>query len=150
MDAMAPRGTQTLIETGSGSDDPKYQWDVQITDTYLQSLHLSATTSHFNHERAIPLSGLDTSCALGFYLKDYSDFCLFASLLDALANDHCHPNQLPEIITIAEKTPNYEDGVTSAMKDLVGNDDGLDDFSVGNEELNKEEDTDDEDDFVLI
>ncbi len=147
---MAPRGTQTLIETGSGSDDPKYQWDVQITDTYLQSLHLSATTSHFNHERAIPLSGLDTSCALGFYLKDYSDFCHFASLLDALANDHCHPNELPEIITIAEKTPNYEDGVTSAMKDLVGNDDGLDDFSVGNEELNKEEDTDDEDDFVLI
>ena len=147
---MAPRGTQTLIETCSSSDDPKYQWDAQITDTYLQSLHLSATTSHFNHERAIPLSGLDTSCALGFYLQDYSDFRQFASLLDDLANNHCCPNQLPEIITVAEKTPNYEDGVTSAMKDLVDDDDGLDDFSVGNDELNEEEDTDDEDDFVLI
>ncbi|KAL7500848.1 hypothetical protein ACHAWT_008765 [Skeletonema menzelii] len=147
---MAPRGTQTLIETGHSSDGPKYQWDAQITDTYLQSLHLSATTSHFNHERAIPLSGLDTSCALGFYFQDYSDFCKFASLLDALANNHCRPNQLPEIITVAEKTPNYEDGVTSAMKYLVDADDGLDDFSVGNEELSEEQDTDDEDDFVLI
>mmetsp|Transcript_9733 Transcript_9733/g.14771 ORF Transcript_9733/g.14771 Transcript_9733/m.14771 type:complete len:617 (-) Transcript_9733:117-1967(-) len=148
---MAPRGTQTLIETGNTSDDPKYQWDAQITETYLQSLHLSANASHFNHDRAIPLSGLDTSCALGFYLKDYSDFCQFTSLLDALANDHCRPNQLPEIITVAEKTPNYEDGVTSAMKDMVDNDDdGLDDFSVGNEEIKEEEETDDEDDFVLI
>ncbi|KAK1744206.1 cysteine protease ATG4 [Skeletonema marinoi] len=142
---MAPRGTQTLIETGNSSDDPKYQWDAQILK------HIFTNASHFNHDRAIPLSGLDTSCALGFYLKDYSDFCQFTSLLDALAKDHCRPNQLPEIITVAEKTPNYEDGVTSAMKDMVDNDDdGLDDFSVGNEEIKEEEETDDEDDFVLI
>jgi cysteine protease ATG4 len=145
---MAPRGTQTVIDTGDNNNDPKYQWETQITESYLQSLHLSANASHFNHERAIPLSGLDTSCALGFYLRDYSDFCQFTSLLDALANDHCRPNELPEIITVAEKTPNYEDGVTSAMKDMVG-DDGLDDFSVDNEEANDNEE-DDEDDFVLI
>jgi cysteine protease ATG4 len=146
---MAPRGTQTVIDTGDRSDDPKYQWEAQITESYLQSLHLSANASHFNHERAIPLSGLDTSCALGFYLRDYSDFCHFTSLLDALANDHCRPNELPEIITVADETPNYEDGVSSAMKDMVG-DDGLDDFSVDdNQEVNNDEDND-EDDFVLI
>ncbi len=147
---MAPRGTQTLMDAGGSNDDPKYQWDAQITETYLQSLHLSANASHFNHDRAIPLSGLDTSCALGFYIQDYSDFCQFTSLLDDLANDHCCPNQLPEIITVAEKTPNYEVGVTTAMKDMV-DDDGLDDFSVENEELNEDNETNnDDDDFVLI
>lgn len=148
---MAPRGTQTVIDTGNNSSsEPKYQWEAQITETYLQSLHLSANASHFNHEKAIPLSGLDTSCALGFYLKDCSDFCQFTCLLDALTNDHCRPNELPEIITVAEKTPNYEDGVTSAMKDMVGDDDGLDDFSVDNDETNNEHADDDDDDFVLI
>ena len=147
---IAPRGTQTLIDTSDESNEPKYQWEAQITETYLKSLHLSANASHFNHERAIPLSGLDTSCALGFYLRDYADFCQFKSSLETLSIDHCRPNQLPEIITFADKTPNYEGGVTSSMEDMVG-DEGFDDFSVGgNDDVNEVEESEDEDDFVML
>ncbi|KAL7452909.1 hypothetical protein ACHAWC_004611 [Mediolabrus comicus] len=144
---IAPRGTQTLVnEEGNSNKEPQYQWDPQLTESYLRSLHLSENASHFNHERAIPLSNLDPSCALGFYLRDSEDFCHFLSLLDSLAKDYCRPNKLPEIITVVEKTPNYEDGVSSAMDN-----DGMDDFSVENEEniVDKDND-DDDDDFVLI
>jgi cysteine protease ATG4 len=148
---MAPRGTQILIGGGKCNNGPKYQWDTQITETYLQSLHLSVNASHTNHDRAIPLAELDPSCALGFYLRDYSDFRHFLSLLDALARDHCQPNELPEIITVVERTPNYEDRANSAVKDLVAGEDGLDDFSVDEDDIDRDKECDnDDDDFVLI
>ena len=168
---LAPRGTRVLVED-NGNDEtnndsvtdtttPRYQWQVQLTDTYLRSLHISSTTSHHNHDKSIPLSNLDPSCALGFYIHDHTDFVHFQGLLNKLSTDHCKPNKLPEIITILEKTPNYKVDVSSAMHDMIGGKgkertmdgvsmvDDIDEFSMQSEEGNDEDDNDD-DDFVLI
>jgi len=156
---MAPRGTQVLCKNGSTNTSttaPRYQWQVQLTDSYLRSLHFSSTTSHANHERSIPLSSLDPSCALGFYIHDYSDFAHFQRLLEELSTEHCKPTKLPEIITVLDKTPNYEVDVSAAINDMIrteGNGvvkiDDIDGFSMQSEEDNAHDD-DDDDDFVLI
>ena len=88
--------------------------------------------------------------------------------MNKLSSDHCKPNKLPEIITILEKTPNYEVDVSSAMHDMIGGKgkertmdgvsmvDDIDEFSMQSEEGNngagcdEEDDNDDDDDFVLI
>ena len=159
---MAPRGTQILCNNGSTNTTtktaPRYQWQVQLTDSYLRSLHFSSSTSHANHERSIPLSNLDPSCALGFYIHDYSDFVHFQRLLKGLSTEHCKPNKLPEIITVSDKTPNYEVDVSAAINDMIrteGNgvvkiNDDIDGFSMQSEEDNAHDDDDDDDDFVLI
>mmetsp|Transcript_409 Transcript_409/g.901 ORF Transcript_409/g.901 Transcript_409/m.901 type:complete len:357 (-) Transcript_409:483-1553(-) len=175
---MAPRGTRILLESNSSQDNTEtnaaklnespspthYQWQVQLTDTYLRSLHFSPTTSHPNHQRSIPLSKLDPSCALGFYIRDHSDFLTFQRLIGVLSREHCRPNRLPEIVTVLEKTPNYEVDVSSAMKGMMmgkgqGDEgvgsmvDDLDGFSMQSDEENgvhEEEEEDDDDDFVLI
>ena len=158
---MAPRGTQVLCSNGSTNTTtksvPRYQWQVQLTDSYLRSLHFSSTTSHANHERSIPLSSLDPSCALGFYIHDYSDFVLFQRLLKELSTEHCTPNKLPEIITVMDKTPNYEVDVSAAINDMIrteGNgvvkvNDDIDGFSMQSDDGGIDPD-DDDDDFVLI
>lgn len=158
---MAPRGTQALCNNGNTNAKtktaPRYQWQVQLTDSYLRSLHFSSTTSHANHERSIPLSSLDPSCALGFYIHDYSDFVHFQRLLKELSTEHCKLNKLPEIITVLDKTPNYEVDVSAAINDMIrteGNgvvkiNDDIDGFSMQSDEDNAHDD-DDDDDFVLI
>ncbi|KAL7472220.1 hypothetical protein ACHAXS_012544 [Conticribra weissflogii] len=177
-----PSSAQTFGNNGSEenhkgtvNDDPTrcFRWQVQLTETYLRSLHTSPTTnSHFNHHKPIPLSKLDPSCALGFYFRDYSDFCDFRRRLDKLTKEHCRPNKLPEIVTVMERTPNYDADVSAAMKDMMlggrskisrGCDDGvgvcaniedLDGFSVQSEEGKKDElmseGDDDDDDYVLL
>mmetsp|Transcript_4690 Transcript_4690/g.9658 ORF Transcript_4690/g.9658 Transcript_4690/m.9658 type:complete len:738 (+) Transcript_4690:151-2364(+) len=184
----APRGTRVLFspsgrtcnENGVSSDDKdndsatkRYRWQVQPTETYLRSLHTSPTTnSHSNHHKPILLSKLDPSCALGFYFRDYPDFCDFRRELDKLTKEHCRPNKLPEIVTVMEKTPNYDADVSAAMKDMMlggkskicrGNDIGegdcanledLDGFSIQSAEDKKDElmsdGDDDDDDYVLL
>ena len=152
---------ETNNDSVTDTTTPRYQWQVQLTDTYLRSLHISSTTSHHNHDKSIPLSNLDPSCALGFYIHDHTDFVHFQGLLNKLSTDHCKPNKLPEIITILEKTPNYKVDVSSAMHDMIGGKgkertvdgvsmvDDIDEFSMQSEEGNDEDDNDD-DDFVLI
>ncbi len=168
----APRGTRVLVEQTSTNhkigdiDDAnraRHQWQVQITDAYLRSLHISPTLSHPNNQRSIPLSKLDPSCALGFYIRDHADFVYFQRLIQSLSEEHCRPNKLPEIITVMEKTPNYEMDVSSAIKCMIGKDgmltkdtssaDDLDEFSTRSEkeeeDIDDEED-DDDNDFVLV
>ena len=150
---QAPRGIQIpLDKTKSANNEARTltrsRWQVQLTDEYLRSLHCSPNTttgaSHPNHQRPIPLSNLDPSCALGFYIRDSSDLTHFRSLLKGLSEEHCRLNKLPEVMTVLEKTPNYDvDGVGSVVAD------GLDGFSMQSEEDAKHEDYDD-DDFVLI
>jgi len=160
---MAPRGTQVLCNNMNTNTTtktaPRYQWQVQLTDSYLRSLHFSSTTSHANHERSIPLSNLDPSCALGFYIHDYFDFVHFQRLLKELSTEHCKPNKLSEIITVSDKTPNYEVDVSAALNDMIrteGNgvvkiNDDIDGFSMQSDEDNdRNDDDDDDDDFVLI
>lgn len=65
------------------------------------------------------MSNLDPSCALGFYIHDYSDFVHFQSLLKELSTEHCKPNKLPEIVTVLDKTPNYEVDVSAAINDMI-------------------------------
>jgi len=182
---LAPRGSRILVENRStrGNNNTNneerttipthtHQWQVQLTDTYLRSLHFSPTTSHPNHSRSIPLSKLDPSCALGFYIQNPVDFLQFQSLLKGLSEGHCRPYKLPDIVTVLENTPNYEVDVSLVMKDMIGKKkregvdgegvdgvggiiDDLDGFSMQSDE---EEDNanaghdeeDDDDDFVLI
>jgi len=167
---MAPRGTRVLLDTKSANktdvanQSPSFHWQVQLTDTYLRSLHFSPTTSHPNHQRSIPLSKLDPSCALGFYIRDHSDLLHFRSLIRALEEEHCRPNKLPEVVTVLEKTPDYEVDVSSAVRGMMTQkgvagdvDDAMDDldgFSMQSEDENpcaaQENEDDDDDDFVLI
>ncbi|KAL9187411.1 hypothetical protein ACHAXT_001514 [Thalassiosira profunda] len=170
----APRGTRVPLQTetpnaivGSESNDaansdaaPIYRWKVQLTDSYLRSLHISSTTSHPNHDKTIPLSGLDPSCALGFYIRDHADFVHFRHLLKELADEHCRSNKLPEVVTVAERTPNYEVDVSSAIKGMLGKGVGaavgevdIDGFSLHSDDeegTHHEEEDDDDEDFVLI
>ena len=165
---LAPRGTRVLVETNDDNNTnnttPQYKWQVQITDTYLRSLHYASNgngPTHANHTKSIPLSNLDPSCALGFYIHDYTDFVHFQALLKELKNEHCKPNKLPEIISVLEKTPNYKVDVSSAIHDMIGNkattttgddDIDIDGFSMHSDEgdgADKDND-DDDDDFVLI
>merc|ERR1712157_666894 len=55
----APRGTKIMrTDTGINNDDERveldYRWQVQLTDSYLRSLHISTTTTHPNHHKPIP------------------------------------------------------------------------------------------------
>jgi len=94
----------------------------------------------------------------------------FQQLIKSLSEEHCRPNKLPEIISVLEKTPNYEMDVSSAIKDMIGRENGvvkdvaaaaavddLDGFSIQSEQedgIGKEyvddEEEDDDDDFVLV
>eukprot|EP00581_Thalassiosira_minuscula_P008173 CAMPEP_0183710892 /NCGR_PEP_ID=MMETSP0737-20130205/6511_1 /TAXON_ID=385413 /ORGANISM="Thalassiosira miniscula, Strain CCMP1093" /LENGTH=768 /DNA_ID=CAMNT_0025939259 /DNA_START=128 /DNA_END=2434 /DNA_ORIENTATION=+ len=173
---LAPRGTRILVDaekptttydnidepSSSSSSSPDYKWQVQLTDTYLRSLHISSTHTHFNHDASIPLSKLDPSCALGFYLRNSADFDAFRRSIEELTMGHCKTYGLPEIVTILEKTPNYEVDVSSAIRGMTagvgggggGGGDGVDDidgFSMHSDgENSEEEEDDDDDDFVLI
>ena len=79
--------------------------------------------------------------------------------------EHCLPNKLPEIITVLEKTPNYEMDVSSAIKDMIGRegmtedksaaDIDLDGFSMKSEQENGAakdggDADDDDDDYVVV
>ena len=78
-------------------------------------------------------------------MRDYSDFAHFQSLVKGLSEEHCRPNKLPEVVTVLEKTPNYDvDGGGSVVVD------GLDGLSEEEDSGAKHELDDDEDDFVLI
>jgi len=173
---LAPRGTRVLSNTKTANEadvangPPTYLWQVQLTDTYLRSLHFSPMTTHPNHGRSIPLSGLDPSCALGFYLRDHADFSDFKNSIRSLRDEHCRPNKLPEVVTVLKRTPDYEADVSSAVRGMmsvasgrcrqhgggVGEvDTDLDGFSMQSEDeddgiAQEEEDDDDDDDFVLI
>jgi hypothetical protein len=156
----APRGSRVLAGPAGGG--PDHRWRVQLTDSYLRSLRASSAASHPNHERAIPLSSLDPSCALGFYVRDRHDFDAFRRSIESLSAVHCRPNGLPEIVTVAERTPNYELDVSSAIGDMIGRGgvggiggggksrdvECSDGFSMQSD-VTREED-DDDDDFVLI
>jgi hypothetical protein len=65
---------------------------------------------------------------------------------------------LPEIVTVAERTPNYELDVGSAISDMIGKGgagdasriaDCSDGFSMQSDAAREEDDSDD-DDFVLV
>jgi hypothetical protein len=171
----APRGSR--VGAGGGPSDSAEtttdhrRWRVHLTDSYLRSLRAYSSSaggpSHPNHERAIPLSSLDPSCALGFYVRDRSDFDAFRKSIESLSAGHCRPNGLPEIVTVAERTPNYELDVSSAIGGMIGRGGGgvggigvgiggdksrdaecSDGFSMQSD-ADREED-DDDDDFVLI
>ncbi|KAL3803624.1 hypothetical protein ACHAW5_006386 [Stephanodiscus triporus] len=135
---------------------PDHRWQVQLTGPYLRSLHTSSAITHPNHERPISLSSLDPSCALGFYVRDRDDFARFLRSIESLTAEHCRPNGLPEIVTVAERTPNYELDVSSAISEMIGRGgardvaDCLDGFSMQSDAAHEEDDNDDDDDFVLI
>ncbi len=178
----APRGSRVgRPRAGGGPPDPAgttttgdhRRWWVHLTESYLRSLRTYPSSpagggpSHPNHERAIPLSRLDPSCALGFYVRDRSDFDAFRRSIESLNGGHCRPNGLPEIVTVSERTPNYELDVSSAIGGMIGRGGGgvggigvgtggdksrdaecSDGFSMQSD-ADREED-DDDDDFVLI
>lgn len=170
----APRGTRVLVgkrmsttkddgEDASGSDaalmTPDHRWQVQLTGPYLRFLHASSAVTHPNNERPISLSSLDPSCAIGFYVRDRNDFAHFRRSIESLTAKHCRPNGLPEIVTVAERTPNYELDVSSAISEMIGKGgagdmsciaEGLDGFSMQSDAAQEEDDNDDDDDFVLI
>jgi len=66
----APRGT--LAPAAAGRDG---RWRADLTDAYLRSLRADgpAGPRHPNNHRPLPLSGLDPSVALGFYVRDRDD-----------------------------------------------------------------------------
>ena len=67
---------------------------------------------------------------------------------------------MPEIITVSDKTPNYEVDVSAAINDMIrteGNgvvkiNDDIDGFSMESDDggIDCDDDDDDDDDFVLI
>jgi len=147
--------TTTTIPT-TATSIPTYRWQVQLTNSYLTSLHTSPTgVTHPNHKRAIPLSKLDPSCALGFYIRNRDDFIHLRQLIRKLGTDELQrQNKLPDVITVMTRTPRYEldDCSAGVLNDSV--DCGLDGFAMSSDDVEREEendkDDDDDDDFVLI
>ena len=92
-------------------------------------------------------------------IRDRNDFARFQRSIELLYAEHCRPNGLPEIVTVAERTPNYELDVSSAISEMIGKGgagdmsciaDCLDGFSMQSDAAHEEDDNDDDDDFVLI
>ena len=110
--------------------------------------------THSNHKRAIPLSKLDPSCALGFYIRNRDDFIHLCQLIRKLGTDELQrQNKLPDVITVMTRTPRYEldDCSAGVLNDSV--DCGLDGFAMSSDDVECEEENDnddDDDDFVLI
>jgi cysteine protease ATG4 len=151
----APRGELEKIQSpASGTKKQIYRWKVNLNESYLRSLHIGSA-SHSNHEKAIPLSNLDPTLALGFYFANHDDFASFQTSLHEL-NSECKKSNLPAIISVTEKSPNYEGDVGEVMKNMALNKEGaleddLDGFSMKSEEDVLEEDNDDEEDeYVLV
>lgn len=150
----APTGTLEHIADSVATNSKRYKWKVQLSDSYLRSLHIGAT-SHANHENAIPLSKLDPTLALGYYFTNQQDFLSFQTSLQAL-NIECKMNKLPEIISVLAKSPNYAADVGEVIKNMSLNnkgcvEDDLDGFSINSEDGKVEEDEDnDEEEYVLV
>ena len=96
---------------------------------------------------------------MAFKIRDRNNFARFRRSIESLSTEHSHPNGLPEIITVAERTPNYELDVSSAISEMIGKGgagdmsciaDCLDGFSMQSDAAHEEDDNDDDDDFVLI
>ena len=133
-----------------GDSSKRYRWSVHLNESYLRSLHIG-TVSHSNHESSIPLSKLDPTLALGFYFIDHYDFISFQKSLYIL-NSECKKYKLPSIVTVLEKSPNYEVDMSEIMKNMTFNrksdiEDDMEGFSMKSEE---EEEEDDDDEFVLV
>ncbi|KAL3798493.1 hypothetical protein ACHAWO_011168 [Cyclotella atomus] len=151
----APRGKlEEINDSANGSKKQIYKWKVNLNESYLRSLHIGGA-SHSNHEKAIPLSNLDPTLALGFYFANHDDFASFQTSLHDL-NSECKKSKAPAVISVLEKSPNYEVDVGEVMKHLALNkedalEDELDGFSMKSEEDILEEDNDDdEDEYVLV
>ncbi|KAL1923220.1 uncharacterized protein VTP21DRAFT_9596 [Calcarisporiella thermophila] len=61
-------------------------------------------TFHHGEPRAIPISQIDPSMLLGFYIRDSADFKLFCSQVEEVAS-HCTP-----VVSIMPRAPHYSDG----------------------------------------
>ena len=129
-----------------------YRWKVNLSESYLRSLHIGAA-SHSNHDKAIPLSKLDPTLALGFYFANHDDFTSFRQSLHSL-NAECKRNNLPCILSILDKSPNYEMDVGEVMKNMALNnkscEDDIDGFSINSEEEVANEEEDDDDEYVMV
>ena len=151
-----PTTTTTTTIPTTATSIPTYRWQVQLTNSYLTSLHTSPTgVTHPNHKRAISLSKLDPSCALGFYIRNRDDFIHLRQLIRKLGTDELQrQNKLPDVITVMARTPRYEldDCSAGVLNDSV--DCGLDGFAMSSDDVECEgendNDDDDDDDFVLI
>ena len=154
-ETQPPTTTTTTTIPTTATSIPTYRWQVQLTNSYLTSLHTSPTgVTHSNHKRAIPLSKLDPSCALGFYIRNRDDFIHLCQLIRKLGTDELQrQNKLLDVITVMTRTPRYEldDCSAGVLNDSV--DCGLDGFAMSSDDVECEEENDnddDDDDFVLI
>ena len=159
----APRGELEIIPSncdsnssnGNSFSKKRYRWKVHLNDSYLRSLHIGAI-SHSNHDISIPLSKLDPSLALGFYIRNNDDFMTFQQSINEL-NSECKKYKSPSIVTFMDKSPNYEVDVGTAMKNMTLNGnknaglDDLDGFSIDSgEDGGVLDEEDDDDEYVLV
>jgi cysteine protease ATG4 len=147
----APRGElEEISNNNTSNNNTNYRWKVHLDEEYLRSLHIG-TTSHSNHERSIPLSKLDPTLALGFYITNYNDFASFRQSVHSL-NAECKKFKLPCIVSILDRSPNYEVDVGEVMKNMALNkrEEEMDGFSMESEDDGELEEDDDDDEYVLV
>lgn len=108
---------------------------VSLTSEYIRSVH---TTS----PECINLNRLDPSLSLGLYCQDQCDFYHLCDELQKWKKGH---SSLPDLFTVADKTPDYSANASSAMHEMLSMSlaDGLDDTE-------NEDGGDDEDEYVLL
>ena len=90
---------------------------------------------------------------MGFYVRDGADFARLRRALEDLDEGHCRPSGLPMIVTVRERTPDYEFDV-SAIGGVKAAEGAtaveLDRFSMNSEEDDDKIEDDDNDSFVLV
>ena len=101
-----------------------------ITDEYRRSIHTSSVITSMN--------SIDTSIALGFYVKSREEFLNL--VVDLRSSICCGPGAL---FSCEDCKPNYESNIGD-MDDLLASDE------KGRGDRGLDDDDDDDDDFVFV
>lgn len=110
---------------------------IAFTEEYLRSVHT-------NYPDEIAMSRMDPSMALGFYCRDRSDFEDLCSVLASWKEQHV---DLPQLFTVEDSVPDYTANVSSAMNEMIHDEDG---FADAFEDELDEDNASDEDEYVML
>ena len=137
----ARRGGAAASASDEGRD---LRWRAVLDDAYLRSLRPDDGTGRTNNHRPLPLSGLDPSVALGFYVRDRTDMY---SLVTGLRSGS--GARSAGVVAVEDRAPDYGGrpgggGCVDADVLSVGS-------GVGSGEGSGDDGADDgDDDFVMV
>ena len=110
---------------------------IAFTDDYLRSVHTKCPEE-------IPMSRMDPSMTLGFYCRDKADFKDLCSSIEKWKEEHV---DMPQLFTVEDSVPDYTANVSSAMNEMMLDDDG---FADAFEDEVGQGNASDEDEYVML